>query len=377
MYRLKALFLFTVVHLPRIESRSDDSSKSSFIANPTKYFPDKVNSLVKAADAISTLAKPLDTDSYPAIDIGPWMFPRSSTEEEREEIVDKVLIEATRTGSFNIIGHGVDTDFLDHLDFMTKSFFDLPLDKKLKYSTANNKIGYVPNQAESVSAIYSGGKDNEAKDLREIYSMIYPPLHPENVNAPHQKVLHQFIDKVQPVEKALNQIFTAVLNKVNAIRLQLDYLQEAQGGATGLLRSVRYPTMPSEYDDAKRLLAHSDWGTFTILYSSHSKGLEEIREGEWVQVPFAPGHLHVNIGEVLAMWSNEVFQNNVHRVSSQAEGGRTAFAYFASQGIMDDGEGIHPITPNGVAPRFPRISCSGHASHYLSALFGETDSSDS
>jgi isopenicillin N synthase-like dioxygenase len=48
-----------------------------------------------------------------------------------------------------------------------------------------------------------------------------------------------------------------------------------------MLRSARYTTPPKEYDDVNRLMAHSDWGTLALLYSTTPKGLEEIQGGKW------------------------------------------------------------------------------------------------
>ena len=339
--------------------------------NPNEYFPSKVNESVRNANSISLTAKEVKDASYPSINIGPWMCLESYTEKQREEVVIDVLKEARESGSFHIVGHGIDVTFFDRLDVMTKNFFSLSLEEKMKFSTGNVKAGYVPNQFESVSSIYQGAKDNEKQDLREIFSRIYPPNHPDNIVAPHLEVLDEFITKLQPVEIALNKIFTAALNKSNGLELPLSFLQEAQAGATGLLRSSRYPAMPSEYDDAIRLMAHSDWSTSSILHARTPKGLEEIRGGEWVDVPLLPGQLHVVIGEVLAIWSNELFANNVHRVSNQATGDRISFAYFVSQGVLDESNGIEPIAPEGETLRFPRVSCGSHVKDYLATLLGE------
>lgn len=106
----------------------------------------------------------------------------------------------------------------------------------------------------------------------------------------------------------------------------------------------------------------------TVLYGK-DKGLEEIRDGKWVEVPIKQGQLHVTIGEVYAMWSNGLFVNNIHRVSKVAKDDRVSFAYFFSQG-KHSGKGIDPVCASDEVARFPRVSTASHLEEYIQALTG-------
>lgn len=61
---------------------------------------------------------------------------------------------------------------------------------------------------------------------------------------------------------------------------------------------------------------HSDWGTLTILYQDGTGGLEVLdrRTGGWVDVPVLEGTFVVNIGDLMATWTNDRWRSTKHRV---------------------------------------------------------------
>ena len=105
----------------------------------------------------------------------------------------------------------------------------------------------------------------------------------------------------------------------------------------------------------------------TILYAQQD-GLEEIRDGRWIKVPMNKGELHVSIGELYTVWSNELFTNNVHRVSSQAVDDRLSFAYFFGQGQKEGSKYMEPILAANEQPKFPIWSTLTQMATYSEAL---------
>lgn len=243
------------------------------------------------------------------------------------------------------------------------------------YSSGNNRAGYVAYRNESVASVHKSGSSKEQKDLRELFSMSFPPNNDANVHGPPElhDAMSQYIERLQVVERAVKQILTAALSSAKDIDLPTTYLKDVEGNETGLLRASRYPSTPG-FEDATKLLPHSDFGTITIIASSE-EGLEEIREGRWYRVPMGIGELHVNVGETYTMWSNGLFKNNIHRVSKEAKKDRISFPYFTAQGKpTSSNPGISPICSNGEEPVFPRVSPNGHVKHYFSAITGKVES---
>mmetsp|Transcript_2595 Transcript_2595/g.4216 ORF Transcript_2595/g.4216 Transcript_2595/m.4216 type:complete len:393 (-) Transcript_2595:3-1181(-) len=353
-----------------------EEKNATMITEPHKYFPAQIKRIVDAADAISPDAIDLpDNHSYPVIDISPWLNPSMSSDEDREQVVQQVLNEARSSGSFNIIGHGIDDALFNSLYASARIFFSMSMEQKMGYSSGNNRAGYVAYRNESVASVHKSGSSKEQKDLRELFSMSFPPNNDANVHGPPElhDAMSQYIERLQVVERAVKQILTAALSSAKDIDLPTTYLKDVEGNETGLLRASRYPSTPG-FEDATKLLPHSDFGTITIIASSE-EGLEEIREGRWYRVPMGIGELHVNVGETYTMWSNGLFKNNIHRVSKEAKKDRISFPYFTAQGKpTSSNPGISPICSNGEEPVFPRVSPNGHVKHYFSAITGKVES---
>ncbi|RZV46736.1 MAG: isopenicillin N synthase family oxygenase [Acidimicrobiales bacterium] len=85
-------------------------------------------------------------------------------------------------------------------------------------------------------------------------------------------------------------------------------------------------------DGQQRMGAHSDYTTFTILNADPVPGLQIVgSDGQWVDVIPDPDALLVNVGDVLAMYTNDVWSSTLHRVVPMAAGSaayRRSIAYF-------------------------------------------------
>lgn len=86
------------------------------------------------------------------------------------------------------------------------------------------------------------------------------------------------------------------------------------------LRLLHYPAIATEelaHNKRSRINAHSDFGTLTLLFQDSVGGLE-------VEDPHVPGTFRaaepindtvlVNIGDLMARWSNDRWRSTVHRV---------------------------------------------------------------
>ena len=242
----------------------------------------------------------------------------------------------------------------------------------MQYSTGNNLAGYLAIRSESTASYTKSGsrRPKEQKDLREVYNFAHQSNYDESVQAPQD--LHdstaEYMEKLQLVETALKKIFTAALNSAKGIDLPITYLQDVENDTAAWLRVSRYPDTPG-FEDATKLLPHSDLGTFTIIHSKED-GLEEVRDGRWYKVPMSKGELHVNIAEVYTIWSNGLFKSSIHRVSKEAEKDRISYSYFPSCGKSSSDVGITPVCSEGEVVKFPRVSPISHLKHYIGDATG-------
>jgi isopenicillin N synthase-like dioxygenase len=102
------------------------------------------------------------------------------------------------------------------------------------------------------------------------------------------------------------------------------------------LRLLHYPPLTAtDLRDGRRgrIGAHSDFGTLTLLFQDSVGGLQVERPGEtgvFVDVAPVEGTVLVNVGDLMARWSNGRWKSTVHRVGLPAGGAE------------GDGEGVVP-----------------------------------
>ena len=91
------------------------------------------------------------------------------------------------------------------------------------------------------------------------------------------------------------------------------------------LRLLHYPSLPfSELAQGKRsrINAHSDFGTLTLLFQDRVGGLEiedPHSPGVFRSVEPMEGAVLVNVGDLMARWSNDRWKSTVHRVVAPTE----------------------------------------------------------
>ncbi len=74
------------------------------------------------------------------------------------------------------------------------------------------------------------------------------------------------------------------------------------------------PPLPGQL----RAGAHTDYGTLTIVApTGEPGGLQvRVRGGDWEDVFVAPGTFVVNIGDMMAQWTNDRWVSTLHRVAN-------------------------------------------------------------
>jgi len=82
------------------------------------------------------------------------------------------------------------------------------------------------------------------------------------------------------------------------------------------LRLLHYPPVPPNApSNIIRCGEHTDYGTITILSQDNLGGLEvKDRSDQWVAATPIPGSLLVNVGDLLAIWTNGRLRATEHRV---------------------------------------------------------------
>jgi isopenicillin N synthase-like dioxygenase len=266
-------------------------------------------------------------DAVPIIDLSPYF---GGTATDRKNVARRID-EACRSIGFLVIsGHGVPESLIEDAQKVSRAFFDLPLEVKSKIfsKTPGAYRGYRGLEA-SVLA-YSRGDRDAAPDHRELFSigpLDIDPTDPYYTSKPgaHSIIPNVWVDAIPGFETTLRAYYRAMeslsltLMRLFALGLDLDehWFDQKVDKHTSAFQLSNYPEQIQEPKKGQlRASAHSDWGSLTILKAEHKPGGLEVftHEGEWQPVPIIPNTFIVNIGDMMARWTNDRWISTLHRV---------------------------------------------------------------
>jgi isopenicillin N synthase-like dioxygenase len=247
----------------------------------------------------------------------------------------------------NVEGHGVDPAVKDAFFRAMHTFFSLPMDTKQALAIANSTChrGYVGFASEALEGAIAGEERAVGAvpgDLKETLDTgtEHGPDHPEVLAGTPLHGPNQLPD-LEGFRQSWNDYRSAVIE--TALRVQrglamalgLDPLFfESQPGETMYhLRLVHYPPMDRLTPEPGQLGcgSHTDYGTVTVLSDDGVGGLQvRMRSGEWVDVEVPDGHFVVNIGDLMAIWTNDRWVSNPHRVVNPPHADRYSSPLFVT-----------------------------------------------
>lgn len=269
-------------------------------------------------------------------------------------------------GFFYIADHGVDVDAIRRIYTEARRFFDQPIDRKeaIHFSRSPHYRGYVP--------VRSRGRDpNRKGNLLEAFQVMADlPTIADGGSNPLQGP-NQWPDALPGFRAAIEDYYATmgrlarVLLRCFAIALELDedYFIKDFGQPLALLRLSHYPAPEGEITENEiGVSAHRDAGAFTILAQDDNGGLEiQKKDGEWIGARPIAGTFVINIGDVMARWTNDEFSSTLHRVVNYARCDRFSIPYFANL----DYDVVASCLPTCCSPENPARYPPMHTGEFL------------
>lgn len=282
----------------------------------------------------------------PEIDISGFLAGDAAASKRVYAEVNDALKEV---GFFTIVGHGVPMETISGLRNGAKAFFDMPPEDKLRFANPRGSIsrGYVGIGKENLGRTLGGATIDVKEQLafgrfdvpdtayyrQPFAATAFEPNVLPDVPDGFGETVRDYYRELESLTQTLLRIFAG------ALELQPDFFVEFFDKHTSVMRIINYPDQSGMKIDAAaqtRSGAHTDYGALTILLAEKALGglQVKLRHGDWVDVDPKPDAFIVNIGDLMAMWTNDHWVSNLHRVSNPPPNPgqstrRLSVAYFA------------------------------------------------
>ncbi len=310
-------------------------------------------------------------ESLPIIDIAPLY----QGDRQGWLTVAKAIDHACRHwGFFYIKGHPISAQRIADLQAAAHAFFAQPLAEKLAIDITQTRHhrGYGAIATEQLDPTLPS-------DLKETFDMglHLPADHPEvlaekPLRGPNR---HPRLPGWQTLMETHYQDMQALAQTLlRAIALALDidedFFDQRFQQPVSVLRMIHYPPrQTASSPEQQGAGAHTDYGCITLLYQDAAGGLQVRNvDGQWIDAPPIDGTFVVNLGDMMARWSNDQYVSTPHRVISPLGVDRYSMPFFAEP---------HPDTPIECLPgcqdighpaKYPPTTCA----QFLLSRFADT-----
>ncbi|KAG9312089.1 2OG-Fe(II) oxygenase [Chiua virens] len=329
--------------------------------------------LQKPKQALST-----QVSAVPIIDLG-----KCDTPEGRLATAYEIRDACMRVGFFYIRNHDIPQIYLDSVFSAMERFFSLPMAMKMKLHSkaATDYKGYnAPLDKNIDSAHNHQGDFNEGFDIgrEEIEARGNDEGRASNGataggnvwpldDCPgFREACLEYYHAAMEVGKLLYTLFAL------ALELPETYFDDKTRNSAARMKVIHYPSRdehPEIYNDTPGVGAHTDFKCFTILWQqSDVEGLQlKDSKEQWIDAPAIRDTLIVNIGDQLALWTNDIFKSTVHRVVNKTGKERYSIPLFFG---TDYDVNIEPI-PSCVSADRPAKFTSINSGEYFKRRLAE------
>ena len=256
----------------------------------------------------------------PVIDFSDYL---SGDQKRMEHCATQIREACTNEGFFQIVNHDIPLSLQKEIFKMSKKFFDLPLEEKMKVDKSLNSYnrGYEVMNGQM-------WENNSKPDLKEGYYVSRdlpldhpqvkaekfahgPNVWPESLGEPFRRTCMDYLNRIM---KLAEEVMGAI---AMSLGYDKNYFDEFCKDPMCFYKLLHYPAQPTE---AQVFGAHRDFGIITLLLQGDIPGLEvwDDEAKDWYPAPPVEGAYVVNMGNLFQQWTNDRYKSNVHRVINRS-----------------------------------------------------------
>lgn len=291
--------------------------------------PERRSPLGRAADRKAVTG-------LPVIDVRPYVL--EGSDEQRRRVAGEIRQACTDIGFFYVVGHGFSEAECAAMLESTRSFFALPLDRKMSVAVneRSSNLGFL--RVGGLNPDASAAKQPDLKERLFLSRELMPgETAAESAPAGHsqwpaERVLPGFTAFVKG-QIAKRIVLARALGRAFARSLELPENHfDRYYDRLGCMNALNYypaQDVPAGAAPHWGFSPHTDYGSFTILLQDASGGLQARNSaGDWIDVPPIAGTFVVNIGDLMQRWTNDFYVSTLHRVVNTNAAARVSNSFF-------------------------------------------------
>ena len=298
--------------------------------------------------------------TIPIIDISPFL---KGGDAERRAIAAAVNTACSEIGFLLVIGHGIPASLVDEMRHVSTTFFERALEEKMRYRMPPDRYrGYIALGNEALA--YSLD-EKTPPDYKESFSIgpvdapddaYHRAATPANFFAPNMwpDGLPEFRTTWTAYYRGMEELATTLM-RIFAMALGMDahYFDDKIDRHITNFSMLHYPPqhdppLPGQL----RAGAHTDYGSLTIVKPDGAEGGLQVRakDGSWLDVPHVPDAFVVNLGDLMAEWTNDRWVSTLHRVVNPSRAGACRWRSSTSPTTTPSSSACRPA-PTPIARR--------------------------
>lgn len=319
--------------------------------------------------------------SFPVFDLARF---EAASPIEKRALAAEIDAICRATGFLAIVRHGVPEATIETAWGKAEAFFSLPLERKqtAKAPYPGYPYGYLAPETESLARSrgvaappdqkesFNGGPARAPAGLTDPEALGFcfaPTIWPD---APQgfREAWSAYYAAMEDLARRIMRAFAVALD------LPEDFFARFIDAPVSALRALNYPAPVRPPEPGQlRAGAHTDYGSLTILLpQAGSRGLEILApDGNWIEVRPRPGAFVVNLGDLMARWTNDRWRSTLHRVVIPRDGGaerRQSFAFFHQPNWNAEIMALAACLGPGETPKYPSV----RSGPYLMGKFKST-----
>ncbi|KAJ6490317.1 hypothetical protein C8R47DRAFT_465317 [Mycena vitilis] len=307
---------------------------------------------------------------------------------EKKSTATEVVSAFKESGFIYLAGHGIPAPTIENAFTKSAEFFRMPTDVKdaLRWEDPRSNRGFVKEgrervtqatDAAEIAALRAKAPDfKETMEIGRDWDSVWKNQWPREADAPAFK--STMLDFFQRCHELHVHVMRAI---AMGLELEEGFFDGKVQEQCHNLRLLSYPPIKRsllDNDGQARAGAHSDYGTLTLLFQDSVGGLEAQNPHTGVFVPATPipGTIVVNVGDLLARWSNDVLRSTLHRVVAPAAKpvnaqeaitpARQSIAFFCNPNFSAE---IACLPNCGTVAKYPPVNTEAYIVGRLAATY--------